>query len=302
MSRDASLTLIVDYEKYYDDNGYILVRDGDFVGRVEKYVEVYFKNKGYEVFRDDSGRHHADTFLEMVDACISTSPDLRIRRRDRTISAAGITIKIADWEHPKITPESFSNAVSSPERVVELLVEYEKENRDCDPKKLIRFRQVIAGLGPNLAKTLHYVSECKGFEKGPSRVLFGWPDLLIWKADGSERFWAEVKSQSDQLSKDQKRWASVNEDRFEMKFSLIRVLPRTPIKIRKEIVDFVKALELDRYGKRMKTLIRKGILESSFIWTRHRLLEWGESGIRSMLGSKSAECLIDALKRRGDLP
>jgi len=49
----------------------------------------------------------------------------------------------------------------------------------------------------------------------------GWPDLLVWRNE--EFFLAEVKSSSDKLSEDQKRWISDNYESLKTPFRLVRV-------------------------------------------------------------------------------
>lgn len=49
----------------------------------------------------------------------------------------------------------------------------------------------------------------------------GWPDLLIYKQN--EYFFAEVKSSSDKLSEDQKRWIQDNDMILKLPFKLIKI-------------------------------------------------------------------------------
>lgn len=53
------------------------------------------------------------------------------------------------------------------------------------------------------------------------RNYLGWPDLLIFSLD--EFFFAEVKSSSDKLSEDQKRWIKDNYNELHLPFKLVKI-------------------------------------------------------------------------------
>jgi len=49
----------------------------------------------------------------------------------------------------------------------------------------------------------------------------GWPDLLVYK--GNEYFFAEVKSSSDKLREDQKKWIYANTSELHLPFKLVKI-------------------------------------------------------------------------------
>lgn len=53
------------------------------------------------------------------------------------------------------------------------------------------------------------------------RNYLGWPDLLVFSGD--EFFFAEVKSSSDKLSEDQKRWIKDNYSELHLPFKLVKI-------------------------------------------------------------------------------
>lgn len=86
-----------------------------------------------------------------------------------------------------------------------------------DPADIERAQQIIGILPPSTIVTiLRYLFE------DYYRNFCGWPDLLLYRADGSFLL-AEVKSSKDKLGEDQKRWIGDNHDRLHLPFKLVKI-------------------------------------------------------------------------------
>ena len=51
----------------------------------------------------------------------------------------------------------------------------------------------------------------------------GWPDLILYKGDSDDILFAEVKSSSDKLSDEQKKWIEGNFKELELPFNLVKI-------------------------------------------------------------------------------
>lgn len=215
-----------------------LIRLGDETLSPEAYVTHLYGNQGWSVMPLESMPLHA-LFGVMMWLLIQDGSDPRVRMvgfgERHAYEASGAKVPI--WT---LLPDDFGGRGYPKRRKKQIAKHFElfSEDREgmlwlfdywrpmsSDLRQYLwahreadvdRARRIVAALEPTcIVSILRYlVSDYWGH-------YLGWPDLLLQRDD--EVLFVEVKSSSDRLSGDQKRWIADNHEHLKLPFRLVKL-------------------------------------------------------------------------------